>query len=132
MTPRRLTIATAKDLPFEDLIEQAHGLIEPYAVPTEGEANAARLTRLERALDELPDIYSWLQQLESYFDHWTDFNASQHGIKSLEYKSMRERRDAMERAASAAKLRYEGASRVLTRIMNFDPQGMPRSRSEPS
>ena len=127
--PQRLTITDAKDLPFEKLLDSAYGLINDYAVPLEGEPTQIRIDRLERSLDELPDIYAWLLQLESWFDHWADMYASQFGFKSLEYKQMRERRDAMSKAASAAKLRYEGASRVLTKVMAFEVEPrMPRSR----
>ena len=127
--PRRLTIADAKDLPFEELLDSAYGLMRQYSVPSENEPVHVRIERLERSLDELPDIYAWLLQLESWFDHWADLYAAQFNLKSLEYKQMRERRDAMSKAASAAKLRYEGASRVLTKIMafEFEPK-MPRSR----
>lgn len=130
MTGRKLTIAEARDLPYEDLLSRAHGLVEGYSVPQEDEAAADRMERLERTLDELPDVYSWLMQLESWFDHWTDLYATQFGLRSTEYKQMRERRDAMERAAKAAKLRYEGASRVLTRMLAFDEASrMPHGRS---
>lgn len=129
MAPPRLTIADAKAMPYADLLDAAYGLVDQYAVPEEQETTDQRVERLERSLDELPDIYAWLLQLESWFDHWADLYAAQFNQRSLEYKQMRERRDAMQKAASAAKLRYEGASRVLTKIMNFEVENrMPRSR----
>lgn len=127
--PPRLTITDAKDMPYAELLDAAYDLVNQYAVPEEPETMDARVDRLERSLDELPDIYAWLLQLESWFDHWADLYAAQFNQRSLEYKQMRERRDAMAKAASAAKLRYEGASRVLTKIMNFEVENrMPRSR----
>lgn len=128
MAPTRLTIAQARDLPFQDLLEAVDALIEPYAVPS-GEMRMEQTARIERTLDELPDIYRWVLQLESFFDHWTDAFKDQFGQNSTEFKQMRERRDAMARMASAAKMRYEGASRLLTKLLEFSEEGMPRSRS---
>lgn len=129
MVDRRVTIDTAKAMPFEQLVDYAHGLIEQYSVPPAGEASQQRMARIERAIDELPDIYNWLLQLESVFDHWTDALADVHGMKANEYKWMRERRDAMQRAAKACKIRYEGASRVLTRTIELENASrMPRGR----
>lgn len=125
----KLTIAQARDLPFEDLIERADALIADYA-PGETETQEEKIQRLSCTLDEMPEIYRWLLTLQSWFDHWTDAYADQFGQRSREYKQMRERRDAMERAAKAAKSRYEGASRVVTIVQGFDPTGMPRGRSE--
>lgn len=132
MSRPRLTIDTAKSMDFVDLVAAAHDLVKPYEAPASGlETEGERLARLERTLDELPDIYGWFLQLESFFDHWTDFWAGQEGTgkDAMQYKAMRQKRDAMERAASAAKLRYQGGSRVISKILGFDEESnMPRGR----
>lgn len=127
MKAKKLTIARARDLPFEDLVEAADALVEEYG-PTEPENAGQRLARLERTLDEVPEIYRWFLTLESYFDHWTDAYADQSGMRSRDYKRMRERRDAMERVAKAAKMRYDGASRLVTVLQGFDAHGTPTAR----
>jgi hypothetical protein len=125
----QLTIAEARDMPFEDLLSRADALIAKYSKPNDGETGGQRIQRLTMTLEECPDIYRWLQTLRSFFDHWTDAYADQFGMKSTHYKQMRERRDAMEYMASAAKMRYEAASREITVLQGFDETGMPRSRS---
>lgn len=128
MTRRKLTIDRARELPFQDLVEECDTLTERYAKPDGPETKEEQLERLSTTLDEVPDLYRWFLTLESYFSHWADANMDQHGKGSIEFKKMRQKRDAMENAAKAAKLRYEGASRLLTLEMGFDDSGMPRSR----
>ncbi len=128
MAAPKLTIAEARDLPFEDLIMRADEIIESYA-PAQNESEPERIERLSRTVDEMPDIYRWFLTLHSFFDHWTDAYSDQFGNRDTRYKQMRERRDAMERAASAAKMRYQGSSRVITVILGHEDEGsMPRTR----
>lgn len=133
MLPRKLTISTARDMSFEDLVQTADAILEQYAAPAEGgkmEMQQEQLDRLSRTIDEMPDIYRWFLMLQSYFDHWTDAEGDMWGTRSIEFKMMRQRRDLMDRMASAAKRRYEGASRTITVIEGFDESGLPRSRSK--
>lgn len=115
-------------MPFEELIVEADRLIGQYEAP-EFETEPDQVKRISKTIDEMPDVYRWFLTLQSYFDHWTDAYADQFGMKSMEYKAQRERRDAMERAASAAKKRYDGASRLITIITGFDADKMPKGRS---
>lgn len=128
MMRQKLTVARAQELLFQDLVEECDTLLERYAKPDGPETREEQLERLSLTLDEVPDIYRWFLTLESYFAHWADANADQHGARSVEFKKWRQKRDAMENAAKAAKLRYEGASRLLTLEMGFDDSGMPRGR----
>lgn len=113
---------------YQDLIERAFGMLEPYQ-PPEMETEMALEARISKTLDELPDIYAWFLQLHAYFDHWTDFYMDQYGGKNLDYKAMRQKRDAMEDVSKAAKLRYEATSRRLTQIQGHrDESRMPRGR----
>lgn len=128
MTRNKLTIAKARDLAFQDLIEECDKLLEPYEKPDAGETKKLQLARLSLTLDEVPDLYRWFLTLESWFSHWADAHGDQYGPRSIEFKKMRQKRDAMENAAKAAKLRYEGASRLLTMEMGFAEDGMPTSR----
>jgi hypothetical protein len=124
-----LTIDDARSMPFEDLIQKANDIVEAYASPDKPESEEQKKARYSVGLDELPDIYRWFLHLRAYFDHWTDFYAGQEGTgkSAMEYKSMRQRRDAMEKAASYAKMRYEGTSRCVT-ILLGETDHMPRGR----
>lgn len=124
----KLTVARAQELSFQDLLEECDALVERFEKPEHPETREDQLKRLSSTLDEVPDIYRWFLTLESYFAHWADAYADQFTNKSIEFKKMRQKRDAMENAAKAAKLRYEGASRLLTLEMGFDESGMPRGR----
>ena len=126
---QKLTIDKARDLDYQDLIEECDQLLEAYDKPEGPETKAQQLERLSRTLDEVPQLYRWFLTLESYFSHWADAAADQWGTKSHDFKKNRQKRDAMENMAKAAKLRYEGASRILTIEMGFDEHGMPQSRS---
>lgn len=129
--PPRLTVSTARTMDYTDFVEAMDNIMEPYAPPAEGRAETQqeRIDRLSRTIDEMPTVYRWFLQLQSYFDHWTDAEGDMNGTRSIEFKLMRQRRDASERAASAAKRMYEGASRLITVIEGFDEQGMPRTRT---
>lgn len=108
-------------------MQEADALIEEYS-PGEHETPVERQERITRTLDEVPEVYRWLLTLQSWYDHWTDAYGDQSGRGSRDYKKHRERRDAMERAAKAAKIRYDGASRLVTVLTGFDPTGMPTGR----
>ena len=128
MTRQRLTLDAARHMSFDDLHQQAYGLLAPYEAKIPESADE-RDVRIGKTLDELPDIYAWLLQLHAYFDHWTEFMANQFNMKSLEYKEMRIKRDLMENCARAAKLRYDGASRRITQEQRHDEESrMPRGR----
>ena len=131
----RAVITNQEALTIEhgEILERVDALLAEYDSPPMGtaETESARLTRLSRTIDEMPEIYRWLVGLWSTCDHWTDAMADQFGMKDHNYKKMRERRDLFEKMASAAKMRYESASRVITILSGFDPTGMPRSRRGP-
>lgn len=132
MTRERLTLDTAKDMPYDQLIQKAYDLLAVYEAP-EAETPSELDRRISQTLDQLPDLYAWFNQLHAWFSHWADFyyNKEQSGCgpSSLEYKGMKNKRDAMEKLASSAKLRYEGTSRRLTQLMGRDEEArMPRGR----
>lgn len=132
MARARLTIDQARHLDFKDLLEAGYALLQPFEAPDMETPNDLD-KRISKTLDELPDIYAWFNQLHAWFDHWADFyynkEASGAGPSSLEYKTMRQKRDAMKQLASSAKLRYEGTSRRLTQIQSHEHEaGMPRTR----
>ncbi len=128
MTRLRLTLDSARVMPFEELSTTMYGLLVPYEA-AEVETPTMLEARIGKTFDELPDIYAWMLQLHAYFDHWTEWQANQYGMKSLEYKEFRIKRDLAENVARAAKLRYEGTSRRLTQISAHDVETrMPRGR----
>lgn len=128
MARARLTIDQAKAMEYQQLITVGYAMLEPFQ-PPEVETPAELDRRIAKTLDELPDYYAWFLQLHAYFDHWADFYMDQYGGKHLDYKAMREKRDAMADIASAAKLRYEGTSRRLTQIQGAEHESrMPRGR----
>lgn len=128
MTRQRLTLDTARSMDFDELSKTMYGLLAPYEA-TEIETQTQLEARIGKTLDELPDIYAWMLQLHAYFDHWTEWHANQYGLKSLEYKDFRIKRDLAEDVAKAAKLRYDGTSRRLTQLRDHESESrMPRSR----
>lgn len=128
MTRARLTLDQARHMDFDSLSKAVYALLTPYeAIDVETPEELER--RIGKTLDELPDIYAWILQLHAYFDHWTEFQADQFKRTSMEYKEYRIKRDLMENAAKAAKLRYEGTSRRLTQISSHQEEArMPRGR----
>lgn len=125
---QRFTLDEARHASHAELLERCAALLRPYEAE-ENETPEQLEARISKTLDELPDVYGWFQQLRGWFDHWTDFYMAQMGNKSLDYKAMRQKRDAMEHFASAAKLRYEGTSRRLTQIQGHqDEASMRRGR----
>lgn len=123
----RLTLDDAKDLDFKDLLERGYDILAEYEAP-DMETPQMLETRISKTLDELPDVYAWFLQLHAWFDHWSDFYYRQDKT-GLEYKGFRQRRDALEKLAGAAKLRYEGTSRRLTQILGSQEETrMPRTR----
>lgn len=117
--PARLTVDEARRLPYKELVERVYGLLEPYEAPVE-EMAAQREHRIGRTLDEVPDVHAWFLTLHAYFDHWTDIMAEQAGQRGIEFKLLREKRDLCDNAARAARLRYEGASRLVTQMMRHE------------
>lgn len=122
-----ISFADARDLPFEDLEERVEVMLSTYDKP-DVETGEQKLERINRTIDEVPQIYRWLLQLHSWCDHWCDSMNEMFGIKDPRYKALRQRRDFFEKMASAAKMRYEGASRKITIELGFAPDGLPRSR----
>lgn len=119
-----------RDLDHEELMARLNALLAAYDSPEGGaELQADKIARLSRTIDEMPEIYRWLISLHSWLDHWTDAMADQYGRNANEYKKHRQRRDLLEKMASVAKMRYESASRTITRLTAFDESGMPRSRN---
>lgn len=125
--PTRLTISNARSLDYEDLIAACDSLLDRYSPPQGVETEEEKSARLSRTIDEAPEIYRWFLSLFSHFSYWTDVEADINGGRSIDFKMMRNRRDAMENAAKAAKLRYEGASRVITLILD-DKERLATSR----
>lgn len=128
MARTTITNAEARDLDHQELITRVDAILSQYDKPNEPETEQARVERLSRTIDEMPEIYRWLLGLQSWFDHWADAMKDQFNANSKEYKRNRQRRDFFEKAASAAKQRYEAASRLITIMTSFDTTGMPRSR----
>lgn len=124
----RLTRDEAVKLEFSQLLDRTFGVVREYQAP-EIETQTDKVRRLERTIDQMPDWYGWFLELEALFGHWSDLFYEQLGRNDMQYKAMRQRRDAMERAASYAKLRYDGASRELTALLEV-PDKLPRSRSK--
>lgn len=113
----RLTVDVARQLPFADLIEAVYGMLSEFEAPEGREETSGELeARISRTLDRCPDVVAWIWTLHAYFDHWTDGFKASEGAQSDNYKTYREKRDMCEHAASAAKLRYEGASRRITQL----------------
>ena len=114
----RLSFDDCKTMPFEQLMKRVYDTLDHYAAPTGPETAAELDVRISKTLDELPDIYAWMLHLWSYFAHWTSGFEQTEGRSSDHYKDMIIRRDAMAKAASAAKLRYEATSRRLTQLLD--------------
>lgn len=130
MSRPNLTLAEARDMEFESLVERCGEILAEYDKP-EVEPPPARLARLEKTLEEMPMIHRWFLQLFSFCDHWTDTFKDMWGQGDRRYKAMRERRDLFDNMARAARSQYDGASRVITVMTDFDPTGMPRQRRGP-
>lgn len=123
-----ITNQEARDLDHEELLNRIEAMLDEYAPPTAPEPPEQRVARLSRTIEEVPEIYRWLLQLWSWMDHWTDATNDMFGRTDRRYKALRQRRDLFEKMASAAKMRYESASRQITLMQGFDETGMPRSR----
>jgi len=123
-----LTIDDARKLDHEDLIERCEAILSVYD-PPEVETQAQKIERLSLTIDEIPQVYRWFLQLWSYFSHWTQGYAEVYGLRDHQTERLRQRRDLFDKMASAAKQRYEGASRLITVMESFDPTGLPRQRA---
>jgi len=128
MSRPTITNEDARDLEHEALIERLEEQLAIYDQPSQPETQAERLERLSLTIEEMPEIYRWLQQLWSWGDHWADSLKDMFGGGDRRYKAMRQRRDLFEKMASSAKMRYESASRQITLLTAFDETGMPRTR----
>lgn len=124
-----LSLDDARDLPFADLMEAAEKILQQYDPPQDLEPHADKLARLNATIEEVPQHYRWFLQLQSWCDHWAQSFSTQFGQKDERYQRMRQRRDLFDRMASAAKMRYEAASRRITTDMGYDTTGMPRRRN---
>lgn len=113
---------------YTTLCQRVYKMLEVFEAP-EMESHEDLEKRISQTLDQLPDVYAWLNQLHAWFDHWADFYYKQDKT-GLDYKSYRQKRDMLESAASSAKLRYEGTSRRLTQLLGAQEETrMPRGRS---
>lgn len=130
MARTTITNAEARDLDHEELIERVNAVLAQYDAPEPGnpETEQEWLDRLSRTIEEMPEIYRWLLSLQSWMDHWSDAMKDMGGASATQYKRFRQRRDFFEKMASAAKQRYEAASRLITIKLGFDEGGMPKSR----
>lgn len=126
---RTISNSEVRSLDHEDLLEALNALLAEYDAPQQGETQTDKVERLSRTIDEMPQVFRWLVSLHSWCDHWADAAKDQYGASSNDYKKERQRRDLLEKMASAAKMRYESASRTITLLQSFDESGLPRSRS---
>lgn len=94
------------------------------------ETEDEKFERINRTLDELPDIIVFMLALESYFDLYATTYMKTGGVKDPMYMDMRVRRDSMERMVKGARQRYDGASRVITlQGTEMSVSSYPRSRA---
>lgn len=113
----RLSLKDIQKLTMMDWLVHVDFVLSPYEAK-EGEDEEARLARYDRILDEMPDIYAWFTQCRAVFDWLTDRNKELYGQSDMRYKEARQRRDSAKDAIESAKLRYQGASRSLTVILD--------------
>lgn len=127
MPAPRLTIATASRLPFDDLIAVCEAMLAEYDA-AEDEDDAQRLARINRTLDHMPAIYRFLLGMKARFDNLADDAGNNLGTRSHAFKLQRQRRDAFDDMARAARMAYEAASRRVTVDTSYEHGGMPTSR----
>lgn len=118
----------ARQMPHADLEEALDALLAEYDPPSEPETQGQQVQRLTRTIDEMPGMYRYMVQLWSYLDNVADSFGIAYGTKDAVYKAARQRRDLLDKYTSAAKLRYEAASRIITVMTSFDANGMPTTR----
>ena len=110
---KRISSRDLQDITMFDLLGHIDQMLEPYA-SKQGETKDQQLDRWSRTLDEIPDVYAWFNHMFGIYDWLTDRCKELYGQSDSRYREARQRRDAAERAASSAKLRYQGASREIT------------------
>lgn len=123
----RLTILNVESLEFGVLVDVCESTLADYD-KQEGENSSLWRARISRTIEEMPAVYRWFLTLHARYDHSTDGAAAQFGLKHPSYKQQRQRRDLLKDMASAAKMRYEAASRAITMEASFDPEGFPTTR----
>lgn len=117
----RVTVDMARRMTFSELDSHVYGMLVEFEAPTGDDVTARqREDWINRTLERCPDVYAWILSLHAYFDHWTDVSADQFGQKDMGYKVYRQKRDLCKNAASAAKMRYEGASRRVTQLQRHE------------
>jgi hypothetical protein len=112
-TPKRISTHELRNITMFDFLEHIESMMSPYEAK-QGESKDQRMDRWSRTLDEMPDIYAWFNHCFAVFDWLTDRCKELYGQSDSRYREARQRRDAAEKAASSAKLRYQGASRQIT------------------
>jgi len=127
--PPMPTRAEAAEAEHEYLLDRSEAILAWYDRPKGLETKAQQMDRINRTLDEIPQVFRWFLVLESLCDERADFFAQLGtGAKNPGYKRNRQRRDLFKSMAKAAQIRYEAASRLITTEISFDPTGVPRTR----
>lgn len=127
-TLKRISSHDLRNITMFDLLDHIDAMMQPYEAK-QGETRDEKLDRWSRTLDEMPDVYAWFNHCFAVFDWLTDRCKELYGQSDSRYREARQRRDASERAASSAKLRYQGASREITLALGVaDEAQMTRHR----
>lgn len=125
---KRLTVDQIRTLGMFDLLRHFDALMEPYQV-RENETQDETRDRVSRTIDQGPDVYAWFGRIHAIFDWLTDRTKELEGAGSALYKEARQRRDAAEAARSDIKMRYQGASRLVTLWTGIEEEArMPKRR----
>lgn len=127
-TLKRISSHDLRNITMFDFLEHIDLMMAPYEAKDK-ESRDQKLDRWSRTLDEMPDVYAWFNHCFAVFDWLTDRCKELYGQSDSRYREARQRRDAAERAASSAKLRYQGASRQITLVLGVaDEAQMSRHR----
>lgn len=108
-----LTIEQMKNTPFAEIIDDIENMIE-LAGLREQQGDEEETSYIRRILTRAPQLYAFLQSATSRFAYWTDVAANMYNQQHATYKDYRNKRDMLERMASAVKLYYEASSRRIT------------------